>query len=738
MVATALTLVACGATGGGGCGGCGGFTQYPQGTYAGPKLDSAGAVRLSQQGFSYLNSDAGVRTVLSLLAPGGTLRVPVPCSTQTTSLLGIPVLQLTIADEGALFCTSESCGQMDGRCTSADVPREVTIRIDSLRFAPRSPDIVEAVIRANVQTGQLHIASTSTSACFLAGGGRIKCSIDFDTARAMPPITDLGLNLKLAIDTKWDRLLSLEVADIDGTSACSGGAQPPSCIDDADLLLTRPAGASCNVCSLGQLGAVKNLLIGQIADALQKQLNETIGELNCAPCSPTGTCPRSTSPGTSAMCVVEDGGPGRCVDSATGACIPALLGAEGRLDVSSAAPGLVPPGSEIEFAFGAGGSASATTGMGATIGLRGGVREVRPATCVAQRNRPMPMALPLPDFDRDAPAAGYDVAFSVSQQVLADTLYRVQQSGALCLELGTETVSLLESGVLAALLPSLELYTEKKSVPLRVVVRPVNPPTVVVGEGTVMNGQPADPLLLVDWPQVELDVYALLDDRYARLFTVQADLKLPFSLDVQGCDQLQPVIGSLRNAITNVTVKNNELLAESPEALGMLVPQLLSLAEPQLAMGLPAFTIPDLPDFAFRIQLVRARGVGQVSGTSTYNHLGLYARLYPRTEACPAPMQPMQTSLTLASREADTVRLVGLGTQPISFRVDRGFWSMWQPSDEFGQAVVQHPRLRLGGRHVVEVRGQDGRVGEVVFGGDPGRETERVSRAAEAAAPTSR
>jgi hypothetical protein len=67
------------------------------------------------------------------------------------------------------------------------------------------------------------------------------------------------------------------------------------------------------------------------------------------------------------------------------------------------------------------------------------------------------------------------------------------------------------------------------------------------------------------------------------------------------------------------------------------------------------------------------------------------------------------------------VRVVGLGTQPVSFRVDRGFWSTWQPTDSFGQAVVQHPRLLLGGKHVVEVRGQDGRVGHVEFGVDPKR-----------------
>jgi len=706
-------FLACGGGGGGCGGGCGGFQQLPQGTYAGPKLDAAGAIRVSSAGFAYINSDAGIATILSVLAPGGTLRVPVPCSIQTTSLLGIPVLQLAIGDEGSLLCTSEACGQMDGRCTTADVPREVLININTLRLAPKSPDIVEAVIGATVQTGELHIGSVSTNACLLGGGGRIKCTVDFDTARAPPAFTELGLNIKLAIDTRWDRLLALEVADIDGTSTCSGGTQPPACIDGADITLARPAGASCSLCTAANFGPVKNLLIGQLASSLQKQLTSALTDLNCAPCS-LGACPMATQAGVSAMCVPEDGGPGKCVEASTGKCVPGLIGAEGRLDVSSALPaGLVPPGSEIELAFGAGGLvASGPTGT--SIGLRGGVREVRPAACVAPKNRPPPVMLPLPDLDRDAPAVGYDVAFSLSQQVMADTLYRVQQSGALCLELGNESVSLLESGLLSTLLPSLNKFTDGKSVPLRVAIRPVNPPTVVIGEGTLgMNGQPLDPLLLIDWPQLEIDVYALLEDRNVRLFTIQADLKLPLGLDVRGCDQLRPVVGSLMNAVQNVSVKNNELLAESPDALAMLVPSLLALAEPQLAMGFPSVTLPDLPGFAFKIQLLRARGVGQVTGTSTYNHLGIYARLYPRTEACPVPLRAEEAALWLSSREDATARVMGLGTQEVSFRVDDGFWSTWQPADAFGQAIVQHPRLRIGGRHVIEVRGADGRTGRL-------------------------
>lgn len=687
-----------------------GFQQQPQGTYTGPKLDAAGAIRVSQQGFAYLNSDAGVATVLSVLAPGGALRVPVPCSVQTSTLFGIPALQLVIGDEGSLLCADESCGLMDGRCTTADVARDVVININSMRFAPKSPDIVEARLSATVQTGLIHISSVSRNACLFSGP--IKCSVDFDTARAAPAVTELGLNIKLAIDTKWDRLLSLEVADVEGTTTCSGGTTPPACIDGNDIVLARPPGTNCSLCTITNVGPVKNLLIGQLANSLQKQLNEALADINCAPCS-NNMCPRSTQAGVSAMCIPEDGGPGKCVDSSTGKCVPGLIGAEGRIDVGTALAGIAPRGSEIELAFGAGGLA-ASSPQGTTIGLRGGVREVRPAACVAPKNRPAPVMLPLPDFDRDAPANGYDLAFSLSQQVMDDTLYRVQQSGALCLELGNETVAQLESGVLSALLPSLNKFTEGKSVPLRVVIRPVNPPSVVVGEGTIdMSGQPIDPLLLLDWPAVEVDVYALIEDRQTRLFTIQADLKLPFALDVQGCDQLRPVVGSLTNAIRNVTVKNNELLAESPDALANLVPSLLSLAEPQLAMGSPTVTLPDLQGFAFKIQLLRARGVGQVTGTSTYNHLGIYARLYPRTEACPNPFKAEEAALWLSSREDMTARVLGLGTQEISYRVDDGFWSTWRQADAFGQAVVEHPRLKLKGRHVVEVRGADGRIGRL-------------------------
>jgi hypothetical protein len=266
------------------------------------------------------------------------------------------------------------------------------------------------------------------------------------------------------------------------------------------------------------------------------------------------------------------------------------------------------------------------------VGLCGGAKELAVATCVAPVTRPTPMMLPLPDFDLDAPGA-YDIGLSISGQMIGEMLFRAQQSGALCLELGTENVSALESGLLATLLPSLGLLTEGKNVPLRVVIRPVNPPTAIVGAGTVdAMGQPVDPLVRLNWPGVELDVYAQLDDRLARLFTVAADLSLPLGVSLDGCSGVTPVIGDLMGAVTNVQVKNSEMLAEQTTVLQNLVPSLLTLAEPALAGGLSSFTIPDFN--GFQLKMVGARGIGRVSGSTTYNHVGLYAQLLSGGQMC--------------------------------------------------------------------------------------------------------
>ena len=684
---------------------CGGFTPMPQGTYTGPKLNSAGAARMSAQGFTTLNANAN--SILAFFAPGGVLQVPVPCSIQQTSLAGIPIVQLAVADTGSLGCSAESCGRMNGSCDPAiDVGQAVTINFTSLTFAPKAPDILEAKVTATVQTGPIPISSRGSGASALClFNGRAKFTVDLDTGRAQPPTTDLALDIKFAINTRWDQLLALEVSDVGNAQACSGSTQPPNCIDPNDMQILNEG---CSALNIASISAVKSLIINQLTDSLKTQISDALAEANCASCGPAGECPSFM--GASSSCDVDAG---VCMDSMTNKCVPGLLGTEGRLEVGQALGALgAPANSAIELSLGAGGSAVASS-TGLTAGLRGGAKEVVVADCVAPAQRPAPQMLGLPDFDLDAPGPS-DVGLSVSGQMISEMLFRAQQSGALCLELGNETVAALESDLLATLLPSLGLITEGKNVPLRIVIRPVNPPSAVVGEGTVDNdGRPLDPLVRLNWQGVEIDAYALIDDRQARLFTVAADMSLPLGVTLDGCSGITPIIGDITGAITNVRVKNSEMLAEPLTVLQNLVPSLLTLAEPQLAMGLQSFTIPEFN--GFQLQLVGARGIGRVSGSTTYNHVGIYADLLSGTQMCKAKTKRVSSQLVRSAvKSKDSASLEARVGLEYSWRVDKGLWSSWQKADSLGHLAVQHPRLLLGGQHVIEVRTPEGETQQVV------------------------
>jgi hypothetical protein len=677
----------------------------PQGTYSGTKLNSAGSARMSAQGFSALNAQSS--TILDFFAPGGQLTVPVPCSIEQASIAGFPVVQLAVADTGDLYCTAESCGRMDGACDTRDVGHTVTLNFTGLTFAPKSPDVLEAKVTATVQTGRLPISTrgqSSSALCLFSG--RAKFTVDLDTARAAPSSTDLAIDIKFAIDTKWDQLLSLEVANIGNAQACSGSTTPPNCIDPNDMEILNEG---CSALNIASLASVKSLLINQLTNSLKTQITKALSEANCAPCGPMGECPQIGTTAASS-CEVDAG---VCRDTVTGKCVPSLFGVEGRLEVGQALAAFgPPPGSAIELSLGAGGNAEANA-AGLTVGLRGGAKELAVATCVAPVTRPTPMTLPLPDFDLDAPGA-YDIGLSISGQMIGEMLFRAQQSGALCLELGTENVSALESGLLATLLPSLGLLTEGKNVPLRVVIRPVNPPTAIVGAGTVdAMGQPVDPLVRLNWPGVELDVYAQLDDRLARLFTVAADLSLPLGVSLDGCSGVTPVIGDLMGAVTNVQVKNSEMLAEQTTVLQNLVPSLLTLAEPALAGGLSSFTIPDFN--GFQLKMVGARGIGRVSGSTTYNHVGLYAQLLSGGQMCKRAGKRASAELVRSAvkskSSASLEAQVGLR---YAWRVDGGFWSDWQTPNALGRLELHHPRLLLGGEHLIEVRTESGESQTVV------------------------
>src|SRR4051794_26258479 len=112
------------------CGGCMGIGPIP-GPFSGVRGDSAAAARLTATGFDVVNVNASV--LLEQIAPGGVLQVPLKCGVHNVTLIG----DLTIADEGAVTCTMESCGQLDGKCDAKDVPKLITVHFNTFSLRPK-------------------------------------------------------------------------------------------------------------------------------------------------------------------------------------------------------------------------------------------------------------------------------------------------------------------------------------------------------------------------------------------------------------------------------------------------------------------------------------------------------------------------------------------------------------------------------------------------------------------------
>ncbi len=247
------------------------------------------------------------------------------------------------------------------------------------------------------------------------------------------------------------------------------------------------------------------------------------------------------------------------------------------------------PGTAVDLSIEAGATFSIDTQNALNIGTRGGLARVSTAPCIPPDAAPPLLAVTAPDFRGEAPPVSptnpaYHMALSVSSPFLNLAFHEAQQGGALCLQLTTAEVGLINTGLFKTFLPSLgKLATrDGKDAPVMVVLRPQKPPTVTVGAGGDM------PLITVAMPDLTIDFYALIDDRYARLFSLTADITLPLSLTtfLQGCTSVprRRDRHDLVMLITNIHTGNSEILAEDPTVLTDLIPAASSAsAQPTLA-----------------------------------------------------------------------------------------------------------------------------------------------------------
>ena len=696
---------------------CSCIQPLPAGRYVGPKTDNAINLRLSPAGINYLNSNW--QTLIQMFAPGGTLTLPVACSVKPVPVLGT----VAIADQGG-----PSGGKLDGICDAKDLPANVTVAITGFQLVPRPPDIVEGTVSVTVDTGKIYFRTSTGNSALCLFLSNPECSVRFNTSAVSPVSNSITAQIKFSIDTKWDKWLSFEVlSPLKGSQVCgsSGASALPFCLDPNDIDISGENTCGNLLCGLADWAPVKNLLLGLISPLLQTQISSAVAAQSCETCGATDAgkppCPQypNGTPVAVSACTNSV-----CIDQQNSKCVPRFLGVEGRVPVGGVLGNFgVPADSLLDLSIAAGSSVSVDQGI--NIGTRAGMNAVTVAPCVPPQPAPPMTAVAAPDFDAEAdPAKGaYHAALGVSSQFLNLSFHEAHQSGALCLQMNSATVGLLNSGLFKTFLPSLgKLATrDGKDAPMMIVLRPDKAPTVDIGKGTFdpVTKKPIEPLLLIKLPDVTIDFYAMIDERFARLFSLTSDISLPLSLIFNGCASVTPAIGDLKMLITNIRTANSEILAEDPKVLADLIPAVIGLAEPALAKAIKPFALPALGQFKLKINEVK--GISNISGTSLYNHLGLYAQMLPMNAACAVSspktfatlkrsvipdrslMRATGNGLPIPKAILDVHALGKTGTAEFDYRVDEGTWSTFFPAFN-DELEVQHPVFLLQGMHTIEVR----------------------------------
>lgn len=685
-----LVWMACG---GGGCGGCSCMQPIPGG-YDGPTVDDAVVARVTAPAFDFVG--AHYAEVLGEAGLSNPMSVPVPCD------------DVSFGSDGHL------CDQnKNDRC---DPGESCTIGVDvtQLSLAPLDPKpgadgVLEASARVVIDTGDMWVR-TCAAEVFGACLCRLSCAANFRSTRSGQPYDELTAEVRFRVDTRYGRLLAFDVAELQGIDSLEGG----------DLDVRTSGVCSALACSALDLGFIKNYVLDRyVKPALVDQVRKAIDGARCRSCggADDGPCP-TPSTCQDGLCRDADG------------CAPVSLGTEGRLDLAQAdVGGLSLPGRLDVFAM-AGGSVSSQAQQHLTLGVigggqpftgagDGGVALRGPATCVPRVPEPTGDVAPAPAWSEVD--AGYHVGVAVSSRYLEQLTWAAHQSGALCLDVGTAEMGQLTTELFEPFLPSLARFAtvDGLGAPMVLALRPARPPHLTIGRGTVdeATGRPIDPLLRVDWPDVRFDVYAMIEERQFRLFSLTTDVSLPLALVGDGCGTVTPVLGDVRQLLVNVRAADSEMLAEDPQTLADLIPSLLALAESSLAKGLGSQTLPTFGNF--RLELEEATGLTRATSGAGYEHLGLFTGL--AVGACPEALPRVQVRASrVESPPAEALVATGAGlawpTAVLSVeapgaaldvtwavRVDDGLWSDFRPAPG-GELRVAHPALLLQGTHRVEVR----------------------------------
>ena len=685
------TLAAC-TTGGG----CEGMSPLPNGFNKQQRIENAASVRLTDSGLAFVAANVGSLAARLLedqgLVQGGVIRFPIP-----ETVIDESAFSGTICPDGPDDATDRCIAELDfanahltlttANPTSVVVSGPLPIRLKNL------PIDGEAI-------GFIPVEATAA----LSGGGNGECdpgSMSFKEVEA---------NAEVAIEVDRDpahtgregyskiRVVKVEINQeqlIDGLHFCGGTWQE----------------------------AIINALKGVVGDMLISGFTgtiiDTVNEQLCLPADTTlpNPCPAGST---------NDNGVCRYSD---GSCPSMLLGLDGHIDLSPALAS-ISPGTKgaLDFLLAVGGSnprdddpAQAwgdlnPVGGGATLGLLGGVEPSPVSTCVLPASVTFPKNIPipnellgnsLPNWQGEGPHAGV----ALSERFLNYALGSAYNSGLLCISVTTDQVPMLSSGLFALLVPSIKyLAHQKKAVPLQIIVRPQQPPTITVGNGTDMVD---DPLLRVGLEQAIIDLYIWSSDRYVRAFTAQFDLDVPIGLDISG-QTLTPQLDKIY--VQNGLVTHSSLVQEDPATIASALEGVIEGIAGQLTGALPSIDLSTMLE-PFGLSLVlQKQGIRKLTkGNDAF--LGVFAAMQVASQTTALEVdtqaQLVRKNLDKAgfrlatasdnNRPTLLVRAQSSSAEPVeySYRLDNGYWHPWTTQSEL---LVDDAFLLMQGHHELAVK----------------------------------
>jgi hypothetical protein len=661
------------------CGGgqsCACLKPIPGGFNTAKRIPNSIQARVSPDGIGFLQQNIGA--LIGSLIPGG-LNFPIPptCSGAT---------QICCVDGGM---TDPMC-RADAMVTGA-------------QLTPSPPGALAFTIRAILKTASASGPTMPVHATFI--GITVDCDVAIDTTTTGARDLALGGRLNMTIDprTGTTRMAVTDVTVAD--------------LDDGDINLS--GGALCTIANL-----IKPLFIGTLTGELTGKVGGTINEQLCAKCP--GMASLADECGTFATeCVM-----GVCMQPAAsgmGTECSQKLGMEGRLDLGAAlasfAPGLV---ANADVYAVAGGYAESTNG-GLNLGLLGGA-EPAPAEgnpCVPNLPPPAlpPMLAQSPTFSGSARApVAHHLGIGIHKDYLNRFGWGIWKGGALCLNIGGASIAQLNSETFSLLAPSLADLVGDWPVPLYMQMRPQKQPRIELGMNQIMHDAMGmrtiqDAMLNVHLDDLQIEFSALVQDRYVRMFTVTANLTLPVALDVDSARRIVPVLGDVRNAVSNVRVTNSEQLEEDPTAIADTFPALLSIALPLITGGLKPIELPAIMGINLDIP------AGGITSTDNKTFMAIFTNLQP---AMPI-VQPVETDVRLVSlrvpaseswaaglkdRTQAPAARIAVGARDASgalaagqfewqYRINEGLWSPFQDATTL---EIADAALLWQARHTVEVR----------------------------------